>query len=136
MRSLLDSLPDRIARIEACGLPYVVVHGDAHPGNLRIGADPPVWFDWGDSVVGHPLFDLAVVGRMGISPAVEASWLELWRQAAPGSDPVTAWSLVRPLAELRLAIVYQTFLDSIEPSERVFHLGDPAVALDRAAAAS
>jgi hypothetical protein len=31
---------------------------------------------------------------------------------------------------------YQEFLDSIEPSERVYHLGDPAAAIRHALASS
>jgi len=33
----LGELPARLARIERCGLPDTLVHGDLHPGNTRIG---------------------------------------------------------------------------------------------------
>src|SRR5262249_31625342 len=54
LRQLLDSWDQRIAELDECGLPAVLFHGDAHPGNARIGVDPPVIFDWGDSGIGHP----------------------------------------------------------------------------------
>jgi hypothetical protein len=63
-----------------------------------------------------------------------AYWLDAWRRACPGSDPVRAWSLVRPLAALGDAVVYQGFLDGIEASERVYHEGDVLPCLRRAAA--
>ena len=37
-----------------------------------------------------------------------------------------------PLKFLRHALLYQMFLDNIEPSERVYHRADPAIALERA----
>ena len=36
-----------------------------------------------------------------------------------------------PLKHLRNSLLYQLFLDNIEPSERVYHRDDPQLALDR-----
>ena len=52
----------------------------------------------------------------------------------PGSDPHRAWALLRPLAALGDAVVYQGFLDQIEQSERIYHLEDVLPCLERAAA--
>jgi len=38
------------------------------------------------------------------------------------------------VAALRQALIYQVFLDGIEPSERTYHAGDPVHWLERAAA--
>lgn len=131
---LADSLDERRAAIEACGLPDVLVHGDAHPGNARIGT-APVWFDWGDSAVGHPLLDLAVERRRPDTIAAAATidhWLACWASAVPGSKPRRAFELLEPLAALRSAATYQGFLDHIEASERPYHAGDVAPMLDLA----
>jgi aminoglycoside phosphotransferase (APT) family kinase protein len=134
---LMREAEERAGAIDECGLPDVLVHGDAHPGNARIGVRTPVWFDWGDSRVGNPLLDLAVLER---EPArrqfLEQHWLAAWARAVPGSDPGRAWELLRPLAALRNGVVYQDFLDHIEPSERVFHFGDVQAALDLASGLS
>jgi hypothetical protein len=134
LRRLLDEADDRIAAIDRCGLPDVLVHGDAHPGNARIGAGAGTWFDWGDSRVGHPLLDVAVLERPGTTHVEEVTrcWLDAWAAAVPGSDPHRAWPLVRPFAALGGAIVYQAFLDGIERSERVYHEGDVAPCLRQA----
>jgi len=134
LRALLEEGTARAAAIDDCGLPEALVHGDAHPGNARVGTEPPVWFDWGDSRIGNPLLDLAVLERApaGERAALERHWLAAWRRARPGSEPERAWRLLRPLAVLRTAAVYQGFLDHIEPSERVYHEGDVAPALARA----
>jgi hypothetical protein len=137
LAGLLETSGQRIAAIDACGLPAVLVHGDAHPGNARIrtGSAVGTWFDWGDATVGHPLLDVAVLDRPGTSHRDElvAHWLDAWRRAVPSSDPDRAWRLVRPLAALVGAVVYQRFLDRIEPSERIYHEGDVEPALAFAA---
>jgi phosphotransferase family enzyme len=135
LRQLIDRAEDRVRAIDECGLPNALVHGDAHPGNARIGVEPPVWFDWGDSRVGNPLLDLAVLGRVpALRPTLEQHWLAAWARAVPGSDPAQAWKLLRPLAALRGALVYQGFVDNIEPSERAYHVADVAPALELASA--
>ncbi len=138
LRSLVDTAGERMAAVEECGLPDVLVHGDAHAGNTRLGASHPIWFDWGDSIVGNPLLDLVALsedsdGEKSRGAGVESHWLGLWADAVPHSDPQRAWQLLRPLAELRLAVLYQSFLDQIEPSERPFHERDVLPALERAA---
>lgn len=137
LRRLVDTAGDRLAAVAECGLPDVLVHGDAHPGNARLGRGGPILFDWGDSRVGHPLLDLVVLGSASGAGSrgalVGDRWLELWRELVPGSDPRRAWELLRPLAELRMGAVFQSFLDHIEPSERPFHDEDVMPALERAA---
>ncbi|MDT3445085.1 MULTISPECIES: hypothetical protein [unclassified Pseudofrankia] len=44
----------------------------------------------------------------------------------PGSDPARALAVAAPLGQLSYAVRYQEFLDNIEPSERIYHAGDPA----------
>jgi Ser/Thr protein kinase RdoA (MazF antagonist) len=126
LRRLLDTWGQRMAALDECGLPEVLFHGDAHPGNARIGVDPPVIFDWGDSGIGHPLLDVsAVENYRGADPAETARlcahWLGAWQDAIPGAEPGRAWRLLQPVAVARAAVVFQRFLENIEPSERVYH---------------
>jgi hypothetical protein len=130
---LVAELPDRLAAAAGHGLPDTVVHGDPHGGNCRRGVHPPIWFDWGDSFVGSPLLDVAALHRMR-KPALER-WLDLWAGIVPGSDPRSAWHELQPVAMLRMAWVYQRFLDNIEPSEHVYHRDDVARCLAETEAA-
>jgi hypothetical protein len=50
----------------------------------------------------------------------------------PGCHARHAAELVRPLGPLLGAVVYQKFLDNIEPSERRYFDGDPVRALRKA----
>jgi aminoglycoside phosphotransferase (APT) family kinase protein len=103
------------------------VHGDFHTGNVRWTDAGPVIFDWGDVGVGNPLLDLPPFDRNLETvdrPAARARWILRWQQAAPGSDPARAVSLIVPIAALRLAMIYQRFLDGIEQTERFYHQDD------------
>ena len=86
----------------------VLVHTDAHGGNARIGDGvlAPIWFDWGDAAIGHPILDVAVLERPG----------------TPFRDELVSYWLD----------AYQGFLNGIERSERVYHEGDVAPCLERA----
>jgi Ser/Thr protein kinase RdoA (MazF antagonist) len=132
---LVDTLPERLAELESCGLPDTFVHGDFHPGNVRWSAGAPVLLDWGDVGAGHPLLDLpAFLDRSGPhTAALQERWLARWAAAVPGSDPKRAAALIAPIAALRRGIVYRKFLDGIEETERVYHRDDVPEALGIAA---
>lgn len=137
LRDFQRGLPARLAAVAACGLPDTLVHGDFHPGNFRGSGSALTLLDWGDSGIGHPLLDQpAFLGRIpseSVAP-VRAHWLQQWRYAVPGSDPVRAAVLLAPIAAARQAVIYRGFLDRIEPTEQPYHRHDPAEWLQRAAA--
>jgi hypothetical protein len=131
-RALLDafveSLPARCAAIAACGLPQGLVHGDFHSGNVRGGNGHALTLlDWGDSGAGHPLLDMpAFLGRSPpeqVAP-LRAHWCAAWQRAVPGCDPARASTLLAPIAAARQALIYQRFLDHIEPAEYPYHRAD------------
>ena len=130
-------LPDRYAAIGACGLPDTLVHGDYHPGNVRGAPGRLTMLDWGDTGVGHPLLDVPAFLRSaepsGLDP-VRAHWHDAWRDAVPGCDPVRAGELIEPVAAGRMAVIYQAFVDNIEPVERRHHDADVIEWLSRTAA--
>jgi len=123
---LISGLPDRWTEIESCGLPPTLVHGDFHPGNFRGEAGSLVLMDWGDSFIGHPLFDMtAMLAHAGdYNQRVREEWMQAWAEAVPGSEPARAAELLAPVALLRNAFVYRSFLDQIEASEHPYHAAD------------
>jgi Phosphotransferase enzyme family len=133
---LVAELPGRFAAVDACGIPDTLVHGDFHPGNVRGSGDRLVLLDWGDTGVGNPLLDdAAFTERLSDDDAriVRTEWSAAWRRAVPGCDPDRARELLAPVMALRQAVIYQGFLDQIEPDERIYHAADPATWLRRAA---
>lgn len=141
MTGLVEGLPDRLAAVAECGLPDTLVHGDLHPGNVRVapGDGSGVILDWGDCSVGHPAFDIMRLAE-GLPPADEHSliedWAARWRGELPGCQPERAVALLRPVAALRAAAAYADFVANIEPSERPFHAADVSLWLERAVADS
>jgi hypothetical protein len=128
LRALIDDLPRRFAEIDACGLPDTIVHGDLHPGNVRLdSAGNLVIMDWGDATAGHPARDiLRLTEHLPFDQAEEltAAWALRWRVDVPGCDPLRAVELFRPVAELRAALAYADFLANIEPAEHPYHAED------------
>jgi hypothetical protein len=135
--AIVHDLPERLAALRRCGLPETLVHGDFHPGNWRSAGGDLVLMDWGDCCVGHALLDMAAFLQRVPPEArenVRAAWTDAWLDRCPEADPERAARLVAPLAALREALVYRTFLDGIERSERRYHEADVPAALRRALA--
>lgn len=135
LREFAASLPARLTEIEDCGMPSSLVHGDYHPGNWRGSGNDLTILDWGDCVVGHPLLDQpGLLDRAEIHrDQLSTHWQSLWQAKLPKADVARAWALIAPVATARMAVVYQGFLDNIEPSERIYHDTDPVLCLRRTA---
>ena len=136
---LIKQLPSKLEALYACGLGDTLVHGDFHPGNHRFDGDKLVLLDWADSAVGHPLLDLmSFLERLAPEQVdiVQRAWIAAWSDAYPRANVLLAAELIRPIAALRLGVVYRGFLDAIEESERVYHRMDVATWLRRAVAES
>jgi Ser/Thr protein kinase RdoA (MazF antagonist) len=130
-------LQPRWEMLADCGLPDTVVHGDFHPGNWRRGVGPPVVLDFADAHLGNPALDgLRAIDRLPPDrrEAAAAAWISAWTSAVPRSRPAEALRVAQPLAHLANAVRYQEFLDNIEPSEHVYHRGDPAASIRQALA--
>jgi len=135
---LVASFPERLEELDRCGMPPTIVHGDFHPGNWRAdAAGGLVLLDWGDAGIGHPLLDATAFLQRIEEPVrgrVLEAWIAAWHQALPGADPARAARLLPPLAALRQALIYRTFLDGIESSEQIYHEADVPTWLRRAVA--
>ena len=121
------SLPARFASLAACGVPETLVHGDFHQGNWRFDGRSLMLLDWGDSVVGHPMLDVSAFEERvpdDLKALVRSTWTRAWSAERPGSEPARAAELIAPIASLRRAVIYQGFLDGIEPRERHYHASD------------
>ena len=125
-------LLSRFRLLDECGLPGTIVHGDFHPGNWRSDGGPPAIVDWADAHLGNPVLDGLRAGDFLPAhrrPAAARAWIGAWASCVPGCEPARALRIAAPLAHLMYAVRYQEFLDGIEPSERIYHLGDPAAAI-------
>ncbi len=131
-------MQDRWELLADCGLPDTVVHGDFHPVNWRADGGSAVVLDFADAHLGNPVLDgLRAIDFLppGHLRRIAAdAWTAAWTAAVPRSRPAEALRIAEPLAHFAFAVRYQEFLDNIEPSERVYHYGDPAGAIRQALA--
>ena len=137
LSAFVAGLPARYAAIATCGLPDTLVHGDYHPGNVRGVPGRLTMLDWGDTGVGHPLLDVPAFLRSAEASSVDTirtRWYAAWRDAVPGCDPERAAGLIEPASAGRMAVIYQAFVDNIEPVERRHHDADVTDWLGRTAA--
>ena len=121
--------------VAACGLPDTLVHGDFHPGNVRGTPFRLTLLDWGDTGVGQPLLDLPAF-LAAIPDAARSSRCASMAGGVASSGcrdrrPSEAARLLAPVAAARQAVVYQRFVDGIEPVERRHHDAD-AIGVARA----
>lgn len=128
LEEFVHELPELFARLDECGMPDGLVHGDFGPNNVRGSAGAFTILDWGDSGVGHPLLDQSAFLERAAKPdvaPVREHWEREWLERLPESQPRLAAELVTPIAAARQAVIYQCFLDNIEPAEQVYHRDDP-----------
>lgn len=107
----------------AFGLPDTLLHGDFHPGNWRAGGKI---IDWSDASWGHPALDvcrLLEVARPEHHDLISRVWTEAWLRHRPDSEPLKALKVAKRAYLLHSAVKIQEFLDHIEQSERIYHLG-------------
>ncbi|MFB6720435.1 aminoglycoside phosphotransferase family protein [Kribbella sp. NPDC056345] len=131
-RELVEALPGIVAELDESGLPITLVHGDFHPGNWRSDGSTRMIVDWADSFVGHPATDLRrLYDWLPPEKREHAAtvWAAAWQRHLPDSEPLRALAPMRVIALLTGSVMYQKFLDNIEPSERVYHEGDPAAGI-------
>jgi hypothetical protein len=53
-----DVVTQLCSELAKFGIPETINHGDLHDGNIFIGDQSYLFFDWGDSSISHPFFSL------------------------------------------------------------------------------
>lgn len=95
----LDALCERLA---GYGLPETLQHDDFHDGNIFIRDGRYIFFDWGESGVGHPFYTLVVTLRsIAYSLELDEGAAEMARLRDAYLEP---WTRYEPRARLREAL--------------------------------
>lgn len=90
---------DLAARLAAYGIPETLVQEDCHPGHWVAGENGPVFFDWGDTCLGHPFQSLMMALRWArLVLGYDAATLDTMRDAY-----LSQWSAYGSLERLREA---------------------------------
>ena len=63
LRQLIPMVARRCTHLASFGIPETLVHHDLWRGNFRATSSGTLLFDWADSVLGHPFFQLDILLR-------------------------------------------------------------------------
>jgi phosphotransferase family enzyme len=125
---VVDWLLDAVTRVEQLGLPDVLVHGDFHPGNVRVAGDRVVIFDWSDAAISKPFVDVVTWATWfdddpAARDALWQSFAEVWAAVLPPA----AWLELRPMLEgiagAYHVVQYAAIVRELEPLRRPEHGG-------------
>jgi aminoglycoside phosphotransferase (APT) family kinase protein len=98
-------------------VPYTLVHGDFHAGNVTLRGDDLLFFDWTDACVAHPFFDLPVMVNFDAkdnATALEDAYLACWTAYEPMERLREAYNIAYILGSLHQAVSYQSIRANTE----------------------
>jgi hypothetical protein len=107
-------------------VPYTLVHGDLHPGNIARHQGTYRFFDWTDACIAHPFFDvLPMLHNAQVLPDAASacshmleSYLELWTAYESLERLRQVWALAQPLGALHQAISYAHIVAGLEATAK------------------
>lgn len=124
LSKIVSHLKNLCSQLAEYKIPQTLVHGDLHLGNVALNNDNYLLFDWTDSCIAHPFFDMFLFYfRRYYNPlspvkAVRDEYLNQWTVYEPKSRVLEAWNLAKPLCALHHAVTYQYISNCLEPREK------------------
>ncbi|HEY5847610.1 MAG TPA: phosphotransferase, partial [Microlunatus sp.] len=118
--ALLAALPRLVAlgqQLAVGPVPVTLLHGDLHVGNVAIGRDGPLLYDWTDACLGHPFFDLvtALHGTDETRRRLRDAYLSGWADHAAPQQLAETWRAAEILAPLHHAVSYRAIAAACAP---------------------
>jgi aminoglycoside phosphotransferase (APT) family kinase protein len=141
LRELVPQIRELLQQLEAEVGPASLVHQDFRGGNVALVGDDYLFFDWGNTAVGHPFFSGVnflhhsrypiPTQSVGVSGAANGpttcsgetlerylrdAYLEPWTIRAPGARLREAFELARRVWYVWLAVQFHQELPYVEPT--------------------
>ncbi len=116
-----DQLKRLCQRLTDYNLPYTLVHGDFHGGNIALQGERIRFFDWTDACVTHPFFDLPVLidfDEQESGAALRDAYLAEWTAYEPLERLREAYAIVSILGALHQAVSYRGIINGVEADQR------------------
>ncbi|MEM7761937.1 MAG: phosphotransferase [Cyanobacteria bacterium P01_A01_bin.40] len=130
LHTLAPKLKQFCSQLASYNIPETLVHGDLHLHNVARVQDNYLFFDWTDSCISHPFFDLfelflnrnqkSFVGRLTgwrnskFKEQCRDRYLSQWTQYESSERLLNAWNIAKPLCALHHAVTYQKMSHSLE----------------------
>ena len=124
LNSLAPYLKNLCSQLAEYKIPQTLVHGDLHLGNVALDKDNYLLFDWTDSCIAHPFFDMFLFYfRRSYNPlapikSIRDEYLNQWTVYESKSRILEAWKLAKPLCALHHAVTYQYISNCLESREK------------------
>ncbi|MGK7935387.1 MAG: phosphotransferase family protein [Xenococcaceae cyanobacterium] len=128
--TLAPDLKNLCSQLASYKIPETLVHGDLHLNNIASYKNSYLFFDWTDSCISHPFFDLfelflegnqkSFLGRLqGLwkqksRQRLRDHYLSQWTQYEPRERLLDAWKIAKPLCFLHHAVTYQNMISNLE----------------------
>lgn len=118
---------DLTARLADYGIPETLVQEDCHPGHWIAGGTGPIFFDWGDTCLGHPFFSLMMALRWGrlvlgyddaTLDSMRDAYLAQWSDYGSLERLREAYQLAWRLGPLTRALTWHRIVANQEPAAR------------------
>ncbi|HEX5440151.1 MAG TPA: aminoglycoside phosphotransferase family protein, partial [Ktedonobacterales bacterium] len=115
------------SRLASYGIPETLVQEDCHPGHWIVGENGPIFFDWGDTCLGHPFQSLMMALRwarlvLGYDAAtldgLRDAYLSQWSAYGSLERLRAAYKLAWRLTPLTRALTWYRIVANQEPSVR------------------
>jgi hypothetical protein len=128
LRARLDDVEAAVAELDAAGVPATIQHDDLHGGNILVGPDGDLFFDWGDAAVAHPFSTLTTTfnsiahhtGRGLDDPVFDRLrdvYAAAWSDRLPPDDLARVVALARVLGCIAKSLAWERALTGLEPDE-------------------
>jgi hypothetical protein len=120
LRSMIAPLQRMCRKLSDYAVPDALIHGDLHGGNVagtRGEGGQLIYFDWTDSAVSHPFFDMLLIYIAKDTAEQEKMrdvYLAHWLDFEPMERLLEVWRLAEALAAVYHAISYRYILEGLE----------------------
>jgi Phosphotransferase enzyme family len=121
LQSFAPYLKDLCSQLASYNIPQTLVHGDLHLGNVAAYKDSYLIFDWTDSCISHPFFDIIHLfffrdkNKSSSAIKLQEEYLAQWTAYEPMSRLQEACKLAKCLSALHHAVTYQHIVACLEP---------------------
>ncbi|MBX3080833.1 MAG: aminoglycoside phosphotransferase family protein [Anaerolineae bacterium] len=122
LRALAPRLKAMCDELAQFSIPYALVHGDFHSGNIT--GETLLFFDWTDACIAHPFLDLCTVMENLERDNIEGrerlleTYFRAWTTYESLERIQAAWRLAEPLGSLHQAVSYRHILAILEPTSK------------------
>jgi hypothetical protein len=110
-------LRELITELISLPIPYAILHGDLHAGNVVPYEGSFLYFDWTDAAVSHPFFDMIHIFREEDEEqktTLQEAYLQAWETHYAKANVRRAWELASMLYGFYHAVSYQYIARGIE----------------------